>query len=97
MDEVPAESRALTGPVTTPVVEAGQDPHDGPPAHELISVRRRWVMLAAGTAAQAASAAMVTGPAFLIPVLHDRHGMSLAEAGLVAGAPMAGMTLFLVL
>lgn len=54
-------------------------------------------MLAVGTAAQASSATMVHGPAFLIPVLHDRAGMSLAEAGLVAAAPMAGLMCTLVL
>ena len=54
-------------------------------------------MLAVGTAAQASSATMVHGPAFLIPVLHTRAGMSLAEAGLVAAAPMAGLMCTLVL
>jgi sugar phosphate permease len=53
-------------------------------------------MLAASTAAQAASAVMVHGPAFLIPALHDREGLSLAQAGLVAAAPMAGVMLALV-
>ncbi|WP_278258022.1 hypothetical protein [Nocardioides convexus] len=32
-----------------------------------ITVARRWAMLAAGTTAQASSAAMVSSPAFLIP------------------------------
>lgn len=59
-------------------------------------------MLAVGTGAQAASAAMVVAPAFLIPELHrpvaeGGHGMSLAEAGLVASASMAGMMCTLVL
>jgi MFS family permease len=53
-------------------------------------------MLAVGTAAQASSATMVHGPAFLIPVLHLREGMTLAEAGLVAAAPMAGLMCTLV-
>jgi MFS family permease len=61
-----------------------------------IGVRRRWAMLAASTLAQAASAVMVHGPAFLIPTLHTRAGMSLAEAGLVAAAPMAGVMVGLV-
>ena len=34
------------------------------------------------------SAVMVHGPAFLIPVLHEREGLTLAQAGLVAAAPM---------
>jgi sugar phosphate permease len=58
---------------------------------------RRWSMLAASTTAQAATAVMVHGPAFLIPVLHDREGLTLAEAGLVAAAPTLGVMLTLVL
>jgi sugar phosphate permease len=57
---------------------------------------RRWTMLAASTLAQAATAVMVHGPAFLIPVLHDRRGLSLAQAGLVAAAPTVGVMLTLV-
>ncbi len=63
---------------------------------------RRWAMLAVGTYGQAASAAMVVAPSFLIPQLHrpvseGGHGMSLAEAGLVASGAMAGMMCTLVL
>ena len=54
-------------------------------------------MLAASTLAQAAGAVTIHGPAFLIPVLHQRYGMSLAEAGLVAAAPTVGVMLSLVL
>ena len=72
---------AFTGPVTTAPPR---------PASEPVSAARRWSMLGVSTAAQASSAAMVHGPAFLIPALHD-SGMSLAEAGLVAAAPMAGL------
>lgn len=57
---------------------------------------RRWGMLAVGTFAQAASAITVHGPAFLIPSLHDRLGLTLAEAGVVAAAPMLGVMLTLV-
>lgn len=53
-------------------------------------------MLGASTLAQAAAAVMMHGPAFLIPVLHDREGLSLAEAGLVAAAPTVGVMLTLV-
>jgi len=67
-----------------------------------VSAARRWAMLAAGTGAQAATAAMVTAPSFLIPELHGPvadggYGMSLAEAGLVASASMTGMMFTLVL
>lgn len=53
-------------------------------------------MLGASTLAQAATAVMVHGPAFLIPTLHEREGMGLAEAGLVAAAPTLGVMLTLV-
>ena len=58
--------------------------------------RRRWAMLAVSTLAQAAAAVMIHGPAFLIPALVADQGLSLAEAGLVAAAPMAGVTCALV-
>jgi sugar phosphate permease len=61
-----------------------------------VSTPRRWAMLAAGTLAQAAAAVMIHGPAFLIPTLDDRPGVSLAEAGLVAAAPTVGVMLTLV-
>ncbi len=54
-------------------------------------------MLAASTLAQASAAVMVHGPAFLIPALHARAGLSLAEAGLVAAAPTIGVMATLVL
>ena len=57
---------------------------------------RRWSMLGASTLAQAAAAVMVHGPAFLIPVLHEREGLTLAGAGLVAAAPTVGVMLTLV-
>src|SRR4051794_2346790 len=57
---------------------------------------RRWGMLAVSTTAQAASAITVHGPAFLIPVLPERRGLSLPSAALVAAAPMFGVMLTLV-
>jgi MFS family permease len=62
-----------------------------------VGAARRWSMLAASTVAQASAAVMMHGPAFLIPVLHDREGMSLAQAGLVAATPTIGVMLTLVL
>ena len=41
-----------------------------------IGAGRRWAMLAASTVAQASTAVMVHGPAFLIPVLHEREGLT---------------------
>lgn len=72
------------------------------PRARTVTSTRRWAMLAVGTTAQASSAAMVVAPSFLIPELHrpvveGGHGMSLAEAGLVASAAMAGMMATLVL
>lgn len=52
-------------------------------------------MLGASTVAQAATAVMVHGPAFLIPALHA-GGLGLAEAGLVAASPTFGVMLTLV-
>lgn len=59
-------------------------------------------MLAVGTYGQASSSAMVVAPSFLIPQLHrpvaeGGQGMSLAVAGLVASAAMAGTMCTLVL
>jgi sugar phosphate permease len=53
-------------------------------------------MLAASVAAQAAASVAINGPAFLIPQLQDDRGLSLAQAGTVAAAPIAGVmvTLF---
>jgi sugar phosphate permease len=62
-----------------------------------ITTSRRWSMLAASVAAQASASVAINGPAFLIPELQRDRGLSLAEAGTVAAAPIAGVmvTLFL--
>lgn len=54
------------------------------------------LMLAVSTLALAASTFTTGGIAFLIPALVDQRGMSLAEAGIIAAAPLAGtmVTLF---
>ena len=65
-------------------------------ARDAVGMPRRWGMLAVSTLAQMASAVAMHGPAFLIPVLHSREGLSLATAGLVAAAPMVGVMLTLV-
>ncbi|CAN5141862.1 MFS transporter [soil metagenome] len=51
-------------------------------------------MLAASTLAQTAAAVTTTAPAFMIPSLVD-DGLSLSQAGLIAGAPQLGVTLTL--
>jgi sugar phosphate permease len=53
-------------------------------------------MLAASTLAQACAAIMMHGPAFLITALHEREGLTLAQAGLVAAAPTVGVMAALV-
>ena len=65
-------------------------------ANSEVGTTRRWAMLAASTVAQAAASLMIHGPAFLIPTLVTDEGLSLAQAGLVAAAPMAGVTCALV-
>ncbi len=58
---------------------------------------RPWLMLAAAVLAQASTTVVSATPAFLIPLLHQERGLSLAEAGLVAAAPNLGLVLTLVL
>src|SRR4051794_7404770 len=61
-----------------------------------VGTARRWAMLAVSTSAQAAAAVTIHGPAFLIPVLHHRRGLSLASSAFVAATPMLGVMLTLV-
>lgn len=61
-----------------------------------VGTGRRWTMLGASTFAQGSAAIMMHGPAFLIPALHAREGLSLAQAGVVAAAPVVGVMLTLV-
>jgi sugar phosphate permease len=61
-----------------------------------IGTARRWGMLGASTAAQAAAAVMTNGAVFLIPALHEQREMSIAEAGVVTATPMIGVMLTLV-
>ena len=69
---------------------------DGAAPPGTVGPARRWVMLAVSTLAQTASAVAMHGPAFLIPVLHSREGLSLPAAGLVSAAPMVGVMVSLV-
>lgn len=58
---------------------------------------RAWLMLGLGVAAQTAGTVFVSAPAFLIPMLHQQRGLTLAQAGLLAAAPTFGMVLTLIL
>ncbi|MCX6467072.1 MAG: MFS transporter [Pseudonocardiales bacterium] len=53
--------------------------------------RYRWVVLAAGTAAQAATAAYFLGLAAVTPVLREHFGLDLAGVGLLIGAISLGL------
>lgn len=61
-----------------------------------VGTARRWAMLAVGVLAQGTSAITINGPAFLIPTLHDREGLSLVQASMVAAAPSVGVMLTLI-
>lgn len=58
---------------------------------------RRWLMLAIGMCAQLASCVFLYGLAYLVPVLREDEGMSLAQAGTVVACPTFGLLLTLVL
>jgi MFS family permease len=53
--------------------------------------RYRWVVLAAGTLAQAATAAYFLGIAAVTPALREHFGLDLAGVGLLVGAGSAGL------
>jgi MFS family permease len=53
-------------------------------------------MLALGVLAQTATSMLISTPAFLIPVLHNRQGVPLATAGLLASTTTIGMVVALV-
>lgn len=57
---------------------------------------RPWLMLGVMVFGQAATTIVTATPAFLIPHLVQREGMSLAQAGLLAGAPHLGLVLTLI-
>jgi sugar phosphate permease len=58
--------------------------------------RYRWVVLGVGTAAQASTAAFFQGLASIGPVIRQEGGLTLAELGVVLGAPMVGFVVTLV-
>jgi sugar phosphate permease len=61
-----------------------------------VGTSRRWAMLAVGVLAQGTSAITINGPAFLIPTLHQREGLTLVQASMVAAAPSVGVMLTLI-
>ncbi|MBN9736833.1 MULTISPECIES: MFS transporter [unclassified Pseudonocardia] len=57
---------------------------------------RRWVVLGTGVLAQTAACSFVYGVPFLVPLLRDAGGLSLARVGTYVGAPTAGLLLTLI-
>lgn len=74
-------------------------PERGRSRMEVMSLRtpRPWLMLVVGGGSQAATALLISTPAYLIPLLHTERGLTLAEAGLIATAPNVGVLLTLIL
>jgi sugar phosphate permease len=66
-------------------------PVTGPPAD-----RRRWLILALGLAAQAATCSFLYGLPFLVPNLRAAEHLSLATVGIVVSAPTVGLLLTLI-
>ncbi len=58
--------------------------------------RRRWVILAVGTATQASTASFLFGIALIVPALRRADHLSLVQASIVISAPTAGLLLTLI-
>lgn len=58
--------------------------------------RRRWVILAVGTFAQAATCSFLYGMPMLVPALRAHDGLSLFGASLLVSAPIVGLLLTLI-
>jgi sugar phosphate permease len=58
--------------------------------------RRRWVMLALGTTAQAVASSLMFGLPFLLPYLLRTEGLTLAQGGALVAAPSLGMVVTLI-
>ncbi len=58
--------------------------------------RRRWVMLALGTTAQAVATTLLFGLPFLLPYLRRTEGLTLTQGGALVVAPSLGMVITLI-
>ncbi|MFF3565222.1 MFS transporter [Streptomyces sp. NPDC002574] len=67
-----------------------------PPTEEVHAMRRRWLMLALGTAAQTAACAFVYGIPYLAAELRDSGHLSLPRIGLLIACPTVGLVAALV-
>jgi sugar phosphate permease len=63
---------------------------------DVASPRRRWLILAVGTLAQAATCSFLYGIPMLVPALRSTDHLSLFGASLVVSAPMAGLLFTLI-
>lgn len=63
---------------------------------DTISTARRWSMLVIALASTLFANVFINGAAFLIPTLHDRRGLDLAQAGLLSAMPSIGMVFTLI-
>ncbi|WP_308187914.1 hypothetical protein [Pseudonocardia sp. ICBG1142] len=64
---------------------------------DVTRTRRRWLVLAVGVFAQTAACSFVYGLPFVVPLLRDSAGLTLAQAGAYVGAPTVGLLCTLVL
>lgn len=64
---------------------------------DVTRTRRRWLVLAVGVFAQTAACSFVYGLPFVVPLLRDSAGLTLAQVGAYVGAPTAGLLCTLVL
>jgi sugar phosphate permease len=69
--------------------------HADPRLRRRLGVRYRWVVLAAGTMAQASFSAITVGLAVLAPQLREEYGLSLREVGVLLSAAWLGALLTL--
>ncbi len=97
--EVPAPTSAFR-----PVPHAGQaepgrcgvSPRAVTTGGEAHTSRRRWVMLALGTTAQAVATMLLFGLPFLLPFLRRTEGLTLVQGGALVAAPSLGMVVTLI-
>ncbi|WP_051111587.1 MFS transporter [Sciscionella marina] len=59
-------------------------------------MRNRWLMLGLGWFAQVGSCSFLYGMPSLIPALRSQEGLALSGAGVVAAAPLVGLTIGLI-
>lgn len=64
---------------------------------DVTRTRRRWLVLTVGVFAQTAACSFVYGLPFVVPLLRDSAGLTLAQAGAYVGAPTVGLLCTLVL